>query len=347
METQLTTTIPASCFPAELRALTFSADAGAAVPVRLTLAGEDILDLTLYADNEGRVELLDLTQLLQERMTSIGPHQLEIWWGEGLHYSMETTLLPCRADVGAAETFLPRHFLSLCDGRRRIPATATEEYLAWYHTEAADSVATVRSGWYDSTDGSWYEGEQTLAAQNLNDVDFISIEPAAVMRPENVPRAAQLATYEVSVGRRRQQYEVIHGQDATLGVSFLNAFLAEEDFYFLGTLEHELKTERSAARFRGRLRNYAVESYDELKAATGVLPDGMLPVLCDLATTLQAWRISDGRELVVTDSEARHTSDTDHLPSATVTFRESLRPDRRRPRDAVRTFDKTFDETYE
>ena len=345
MATELITTLPQKCFPTEIDTLVFRTDEpGAEVPITIVLDGDTLLDARLHSDGDGILELRDLAGLLQERMETARLHLLEIYFE---NFIAETALYPCRVDAGTAEQFLQEHFLSLADGRRLIPAEAPGELLTWYAADAADNQVTVSSCWYDASDQTWYEVSQTLTATVAENIYTIDIAPLHLDRPAAVPASAQLVEYEVSVGSRRQKYTVAYGAVPTLSVRFQNALLAEEDFHFIGTLEHEQKITRSAARFSGRLRNYATESYDELTAHTGPIPDSMLPVLYDLAATMQVWRHSDGRELIVTDSEAKHTSDSDHMLTATITFRESQRPDRSRPRGTVRTFDATFDQTYE
>ncbi len=337
----LITSLPTICFPHEIDTLRIAATE--AVDVEIYVDNICILATTL-SPVDGTATIEDLAPLLRD------------YAAEGLHsfgilvdtVQTGTTIIPCNFDTTAtAAAFCTTHFLSPLTGEKPTLSTATE-YLSLYAVEGTAGSGSTEAQWY-AADGTIATTTQALTAQFVTgEISTIDVSPTALTPPTD---GAQLISYTVKVGERQQRYRLLpqsllaNGSPVTL--QFRNVFGCPDTFHLLGLVERTLKPTRQAAQVAGRYRNITVKAVPTYKAETGQLTAPLLPLLDDLCTCIQPiTNTKNGVSLAITDCEVQTTTDPHALPTATITWRETVNVIGWQPRWAVRLFDETFDTTF-
>ena len=330
--------LPTVAFPFELDALTLSGRPFEQAQLVLTLAGEELMTASLLLDEHGRLTLPALSRLLNSRLTA-APAELSFSGA----VKRAVTILPCRTrtDKGAAE-FCASHFLTLLSGAK-LTTLFNTELLSFYDASAAPTVATIRAQW--AVGNEVKETLLTRTTQLHGNIHTFRLRPCEFQAPA---AGAQLLAFEVSVGQRSQAYQLApQGFTATpTRLTFRNSFGQLESICFFGQLERELQVTRGAASFEGRWRNYSALAYHSYKASMGYLPDSMLHFLEDCAQTLEAYD-EQGREVCVTDCDIKPSNNPAEAADASVSWRETGQMMEATLFSHVRTFDETFDTSFQ
>lgn len=338
----LITDIPSVVFPHELDTLSFSAEED--FRVRLVLEGEELLDVTLTPDASSTAQLYDLASLINDAIGGSLPVLTISLDGEDV---AETAVLPCRERVnGRAQDLQGKIFLTLSSGHtKRVPMDGNES-LAWT-VEGTNPEVSIDALWVGDAIPTIYTSCQTVKATDDGDIATADVSPRLLKAPQD---GCTLVRYTASVGRRSQTYAVIQ-PDTDLhpvtALRFRNVFNRDDTFYFFGKVEQEVKPTYSSISVQGITRNYRIETQPTWKAHTGPMGDAEKYLFLDLVQARHAWRMDNGTELTLTDCEFKPTNGHTDLLSGTLTWREAAEGCTFRPAVPVRTFDKTFDATFD
>ena len=158
-----------------------------------------------------------------------------------------------------------------------------------------------------------------------------------------------LRSYTVAAGKRSLRFILCPVLDAKpLTFVFRNCFGQLESFHCFGTMQQEVKPTRSTASFAGKTRNYRVQSAPEFTAQTGILRPCDFALFEDLCTAdyvlLDA---ENGTEVCITDNDFKLSSDLYEPQEASITWRYASRARRFEVEPDVRTFDNSFDNTFQ
>lgn len=330
--------LPSVAFPFELDALTLSGRPFEQAQLVLTLAGEELMTASLLLDEHGRLTLPALSRLLNSRLTA-APAKLHLSGA----VDGAVTILPCRTqmDKGAAD-FCASHFLTLLSGAK-LTTLFNTELLSFYDASGAPTVATIRAQW--AVGSAVKETVLTRTTQLHGNIHTFRLRPCEFQAPA---AGAQLLAFEVSVGQRSQAYQLAPQgfTAAPTRLTFRNSFGQLETICFFGQKERELEVTRGAASFEGRWRNYSALAYHSYKASMGFLPDGMIFFLEDCAQTLEAYD-EQGREVCVTDCDVKLSNSPTETAEASVRWRETGQMMSADLFSHVRTFDETFDTSFQ
>ena len=332
--------LPTVAFPFELDALTLSGRPFEQAQLVLTLAGEELMTASLLLDEKGRLTLPTLSRLLNSRLTA-APAELSL--SGSVTGAITITVMPCRTrtDKGAAE-FCTSHFLTLLSGAK-LTTLFNTELLSFYDASGAPTVATIRAQW--AVGSAVKETVLTRTTQLHGSIHTFRLRPCEFQAPAV---GAQLLAFEVSVGQRSQAYQLAPQgfTAAPTRLTFRNCFGQLETICFFGQKERELEVTRGAASFEGRWRNYSATAYHSYKASMGFLPDGMIFFLEDCAQTLEAYD-EQGREVCVTDCDVKLSNSPTETAEASVRWRETGQMMAADLFSHVRTFDETFDTSFQ
>ena len=338
----LITDIPSMIFPHEGDTLRFSASED--FRVRLVLEGEELLDVTLTPDAHSAAALYGLASLIDDAIEGSLPVLAISLDGTEV---AETSVLPCREKVnGTAQDLQGRIFLTLSSGRtKRVPMDGNES-LAWT-VDGTTPEVSIEALWVGDAISTIHTSSQTVKATDDGDIATADVSPRLLKAPQD---GCTLVRYTVSAGRRRQTYAVIQPDTdihPVTALRFRNVFNRDDTFYFFGKVEQEVKPTYSSISVQGRTRNYRIETQPTWKAHTGPMGDAEECLFADLVQARQVWRMDDGTELTLTDCEFKPTNGHADLLSGTLTWREAADGCTFRPAVPVRTFDKTFDHTFD
>lgn len=268
---------------------------------------------------------------------------------------MNFTALYCKAEVDMlAEDFISRFYLSTLMGAK-VTALGQKEYLHFVTTDEdfvsgdeGDQVAVqIYADYVDSEMKQTSNVFEWAVPINAAEMQIITID----VSPLNfVKKGMTLVAYKVVVGGRTQMFCVSQRYDSEPDIAFKNSFGLFETLYFTGTKEDTPEISRSAAYVNGEYCNYHIEENRIVKANTGVIPETMVCLVDELARSTEAYLIEKGeigRQITITESEAKRTNDLDSLFSFQVTYRLAKRNQNiLNVFRATRTFDKTFDKTF-
>lgn len=334
------------------------------VQFNLYHGAEIILSEIYVPDVNNEITIRDLSSLvnpdLQEKL--LGDFQIEIKVlnvedsGVIASSNIYFTALYCRADVDmTAEDFIGNFFLSTLMGAK-VTAPGQKEYLHFVTTDedfvSGDENKLVPVRVYADYVNSEMKKTSNVFEWNVP-INAAEMQIMTVdVSPLNfVEKGMTLVAYKVVVGSRTQMFSVSQRFDSEPDIAFKNSFGLFETLYFTGTKEDAPELSRSAAYVNGEYRNYHVEENRIVKANTGVIPETMVCLVDELARSTEAYLIEKGeigRQITVTESELKRTNELDALFNFQITYRLAKRNQNILKVDRpVRTFDSTFDKTFE
>lgn len=330
----LITTISGFIFPHEVDNITVSATEQTAV--KIDYNGKTVLDVQLYPI-DGTIELQGIASLLQDWMDA-GLGELTIYLnGTGVR---SVSVIPCTlhldrtAEEGGNHTFLTR---ATC----RYTHADAKELLHYPYPELTDITikAVIRK------DGVVSILTKTEVSSDSADIVTYDVSPRVLFDLD----AYEVMEYTVQVYENTVRYRMIpDGMADTLHeFGFINSFMQEEYITLTGEAERELKVERLHAYVGGQYRNFQVDVVPHWTIHSGVLLDGMQGLFDDFISSKKIWRKSDNVMMAVTSSDYKTKDSSTALNGGTVTLRETGRTYRHRLQRPVKTFDETFDDTFQ
>lgn len=348
---------PASvCFSSTLPDVIFGSTADhleVSVVISYAVETEEIYKETLYPDGHGKVELADMSELLEPFVRA----RLNVTMAAtAKEYDDEDILLDTVAtdtctvlfsmvDIGEDATlFVLNHFLTTLDGPK-VTDLGCEERVYAYDVSQVTVIAD-----YLAADGSMVRKQGTLTPAGVTD-DIA----AFFVGPDNILTLlgdswGELVTYVVESGTRQQRFNIGHNEVPSPSLAFINSFGCIEFMHCHGIHQKDSKYTRQTTRIRGMLRNYKVQEERNFKASTGYLTAAMADWADELFRSQEVYIWLDGepgREVVITESQSVISNEDDAMPSFDFTYQYSQRLHNVMQRShAGRIFDNTFDHTF-
>lgn len=341
----LDTQLPVFGFPQQYDSIVFSADDPCVITIE---CGEDQIKLNLTPDNKGKIHIDDIAQLLRDYTENGNARSFTIDW----EFNFQSFIvLPCKVDVSEnAEKFCSRHFLTLQQGAKPTYLGA-QEFVSMYGDSNTREAFTLSLLWANPQTGEVRETslseEQTDGAVSTGTNYYrLDVSPAQFTPPAD---GFALRSYTVAAGKRSLRFILCPVLDAKpLTFVFRNCFGQLESFHCFGTMQQEVKPTRSSASFAGKTRNYRVQSAPEFTAQTGILRPCDFALFEDLCTAdYVLLGAENGPEVCITDNDFKLSSDLYEPQEASITWRYASRARRFEAETAVRTFDRTFDNTFQ
>ncbi len=341
----LKTLLPNFGFPHQYDTIVFSADAPCEFAISSN-AGGVLLKLAPNALGEIRIE--DFAQVLRDFTADGKARDFTLSWEQN---SQKFTVLPCRFDLSnAASLFVYTHFLTLQRGAKPTYLGA-QELVTLYSALPSRDAFSLSLLWANPQTGEVREaslseeqsdGVVTAGANSYR----LDVSPAQFTPPAE---GFSLHSYTVTAGKRSQRFILCPVLDAQpLTFVFRNCFGQLESFHCFGTMQQEVKPTRSAASFAGKTRNYRVQSVPEYTAQTGILRPCDFALFEDLCTAdYVLLGTENGTEVCITDNDFKLSSDLYEPQEASITWRYASRARRFEVELDVRTFDNSFDYTFQ
>lgn len=329
----LVTTLPPVMFPYELNQLEVAASAD--VAVKITYADKTLLDSVMTPYN-GHVYLYNMaTHIIDYIGSELAT--LSIYLDGTLVAS--TSILPNSMGVSAAASECYKEiFLSRASCRYTYPAA--KELL--HFVSDGETSATVRA--VAIKDGLVVTSEQQLAITLPTGIVTLDVSPNALFSLVDYT----LVEYAVSIGARTMKFRMLPDglADTIHEYGYINSYMQEEYITLMGEAERDVKVERRHAYVAGQLRNFHVEAFPHWSIQTHIT-DGMAGMFDDFVSAKDIWRKEDGCVLAITDSENKTSSLTSAMNMGSITLREAGRIYIHQPVRPIRTFDSTFDDTFQ
>ena len=340
----LETLLPGFGFPHQYDSIVFSADAPCEFAISSN-AGGVLLKLSPNALGEIRIE--DFAQVLRDFTADGKARGFTLSWEQN---SKNFTVLPCRFDLSnGADTFVFTHFLTLQQGAKPTYLGA-QEFVTLYTVFHSRDTFSLSLLWANQQTGEVRETslseEQTDGAVSTGKNYYrLDVSPAKFTPPAE---GFALRSYTVAAGKRSLRFILCPLLDAQpLTFVFRNCFGQLESFHCFGTMQQEVKPTRSSASFAGKTRNYRVQSAPEFTAQTGILRPCDFALFEDLCTAdYVLLGTENGTEVCITDNDFKLSSDLYEPQEGSITWRYANRARRFEVEPAVRTFDKSFDNTF-
>lgn len=304
--------------------------------VELRYADTVIFKSTLHPI-DGTIALRDIASLLYSYLGA--KKQTFSVWLDGSKKA-ETDIIPCTLHLDCtAEEWNGESLLTRATNKYT-HATA-KELIHFTATGASSAKVTIVM----QKGGAVSIGEATMECASDGDIVALDVSPSVLP----VPEGYELVTYTVEVGKAKMTYRMIPDgmADNVHEFGFINSFLQEEYITLMGAAERELKVERLHAMVGGQYRNYQVEAVPHWTIESGMMLEGMEGLFDDFISSKKVWRKSDGVMMAVTDSDFKVSDANDATCEGSVTLREAGRTYRHRPVRPVKTFDETFDDTFQ
>lgn len=300
----------------------------------------EILSQTYFPDDAHFVYIYDLDRLLESYIGEYsGSFTLIV---NGIPVKTVMVIRCLTAIDERAETFHTDYFFTPSTAERDT-ALGRYETVTMYCDEATMITAECT---YLLPDGSIKSKIKPL-------LYFTGWKAADVSPAKFADSEGRLISYVVKAGSRRARYRVLaNPPEANPAFIFRNSFGCWETIYLTGARQLTPSYSRSNANIEGRNISYDIEETMTLKAFTGPLRPGMVPVALDLARAKEIYLLdSDGNagdRITITEADVKHTNEDDTIPDFAFTYRRS---DRRSALISMnrppRIFDNTFDQTYE
>ena len=337
--------LPNRGFPHQYDTIVFSADAPCEFAISSN-AGGVLLKLSPNALGEIRIE--DFAQVLRDFTADGKARDFTLSWEQN---SQKFTVLPCRFELSsAANSFVNAHFLTLQKGAKPTYLGA-QEYVTLYSISAEYDAFSLTLLWANPQTGevletSLFEALTEGAVSAGTNFYRLDVSPAQFRPPAE---GFSLRSYTVAAGKRSQRFILCPVFDAQpLTFVFRNCFGQLESFHCFGTMQQEVKPTRNTASFAGKTRNYRVQSVPEYTAQTSILRPCDFALFEDLCTADYVLLGSElGPEVCITDNDFKLSSDLYEPQEASITWRYASRARRFEAETAVRTFDISFDNTFQ
>ena len=298
---------------------------------------------------DGSITLADLGNLLtpyarQMLVVDVKIQLTEEYADSSIASSQEQTfqLVYCEADIPTTcEDWTTNHFLSLLLGTK-LTAPGRLEYLHFIGTDTASCAATY-------TDGSTGTFTPVVIGGNSS-YTTIDVSPDRF-----TAEGKTLATYTITAGSRRQQYDIdFRMPDCAPVLLFTNSFGCDELFYCTGLATKAPTFKRDSAYIGGLKKNYRIQETRTFKADTGPLSEDMADWFGEVMrspyvrlVTFKNGRPNIGREIVIDDSKTEQTNALDEIPRFTFSYEYAQHNHNvvELEREG-RIFDNTFDYTF-
>lgn len=337
--------LPVLGFPHEYDTIVFSADAPCEFAISSSAGG---VLLKLSPNTLGEILIEDFAQVLRDFTADGKARDFTLSWAMGIH---EFTVLPCRFELTSrAFSFVDRHFLTLQQGTKPTYLGA-QEFVTMYSPLTERDTFFLSLLWANPQTGeiretSLSEAQTEGAVSAGTNYYRLDVSPAQFTPPAE---GFALHSYTVTAGKRSQRFILCPVLDAQpLTFVFRNCFGQLESFHCFGTMQQEVKPTRSSASFAGKTRNYRVQSAPEFTAQTGILRPCDFALFEDLCTAdYVLLGTENGPEVCITDNDFKLSSDLYEPQEASITWRYASRARRFEAETAVRTFDSTFDNTFQ
>ena len=164
-----------------------------------------------------------------------------------------------------------------------------------------------------------------------------------------------LATYTITAGSRRQQYDIdFRKPDCAPVLLFTNSFGCDELFYCTGLATKAPTFKRDSAYIGGLKKNYSIQETRTFKADTGPLSEDMADWFGEVMRSPYVRLVkfkngtpNIGKEIVIDDSKTEQTNALDEIPRFTFSYEYAQRNHNvvELEREG-RIFDNTFDYTF-
>lgn len=340
---ELLTDIPSLAFPHEVDVLRFSSKED--FRVRLTLEDEELLDVTLTPDASGAAKLKGVMELLCESTDdSKSPMPMLTIGVDSISYSVR--ILPCRVRLSdSAARLSEKIFLTMStNGVKLIPMGAVESL--YWHDASGVSKMEVKTYWVQGGRIVKVKYDGFLVVKD-GEICHASFSTKEMMAPAD---GCKLVQFTARAGQRTMTYVMADDgmHDApTTGVRFQNCFGKWDNFYFYGKMEKEVKPEYTQTVDGAITCGYRFKCQPTMKAHTGPMTEAVARLFQDLCTSKKVRRMDNGTELTLTDCEFKPTNGYSDVLSGSLTWREAAEGCTFNPSTPVRTFDKTFDTTFD
>lgn len=343
--TTLKTLLPAFGFPQEYDNIVFSAETACEFEIA---CNEGSLLLKLSPNALGEIRIEDLAQVLRDFTADGKVHEFTLSWEENIQ---KFNVITCRFDLNKnAFTYCKKRFLTLQQGKKTTYLGA-KEFVTMYNAFGARNDFSIALLWTNLKTAEIIEttlSEEQTQGVVSTDTNYyqLDVSPAQFTPPAE---GFALHSYTVAAGKRSLRFILCPVLDAKpLTLVFRNCFGQLESFHCFGTIEQEVKPTRSSASFAGKTRNYRVLSAPEFTAQTGILRPCDFALFEDLCTADYVLLGSEqGPEVCITDNDFKLSSDLYEPQEASITWRYASRARRIETESDVRTFDNSFDNSFQ
>ena len=335
----LTTLIPTFSFPHELDTLEFATeDVAEEFEVKINVDGVAILVANLAFGGNSTVSLCDLAKLIATRIND-ATADVDIYINDLVQGSC--TCIPCRCKMDmTAEDFYRGHFLTRLNGYKNTAENAVE-MLSFFSDGAFVVKATAH---FIGEDYTMETVEKVLLQDNiLNQIcDFsFKVKDIAALRPD-----ATLCDFTISVGERKQKYIFESWKPSAQLLSFVNAF-GQRETLMLTSVDTKVNAEIKTARINGNEVNYDSKQKKIYTGHIDYLPDTMVDVAADMLVSPYLATLPQNVVMRVRDGEVSYNNEDISIASLKVNYSESAALPAYQPTRRIRTFDLTFDKTFE
>lgn len=309
----------------------------------------ELISSDFFPNEDNEIELDDLGGYINDHMDG-DPMLLELYVN---HTKVASSIvLPSRVpiDIGAEE-YCQRYFLDMNNkmiSSKVTYADAHERLSVYLPLGAEKSRPSIAISYFDDTKeySKVVVLDELSLSPSLTYGKIVTFDVSPAMVNKYVPAGCQLKFYTVRLGKRSQSY--VPYQDMTIAepmsIVYKNNFGQIDTYHFFGAVAKEFKPSYSAIRVKGKKQNYYV---DAAPTWTAYNREWLEPGLFeDLAVSKQLWRQSDMTQLVITECDMKDGGSQTESVTVSLSFQESIRQYKWRPRREVRTFDDTFDTTF-
>lgn len=329
----LITTIPDVIFPYELNQLVIASASD--VGVKMVYADKTVLD-TILSPYKGEIAIYNMATHIIDYVGN-EMETLTIFLNDK---AVKTVLiLPNTLGVSdkASDCY---HDIFLSRASSKYTHAAAKELLHFvYNGETSGTIKAVVK-----KDGKVQVSEQQMAITLSDGIVTLDVSPSLLFSLENY----ELIEYTVMMGTRKMKYRMLPDglADDIHEFGFINSYMQEEYITLMGEAERDMKIERRHAYVHGQLRNFHVEAFPHWSIKT-YITDDMAGMFDDFVAAKDIWRKNDGCVLAITDAEDKTSSLKAAMNIGSITLREAGRIYLHRPVRPVKTFDETFDDTFQ
>ena len=336
--------IPLLVFPQELNSLDFGATASAESTNAVTIKvdGISVFTADLYGNSAGRVVLEDMADFFRDYVTA--PATIEFFLKDVKLAS--TTALPCSWDIGTpAVSFVADHFLSLLGEETEVPAKG-KVYLPFWADGASSVVvelSVVKARVNDKRNVELVVSHELeeLAVEGPGLISYV-LDPAAYAPAISEEK---LCSVTVKVGNRRRCLRVL-SKSHVKTFEFINAFGCQESIWFdMLTVNDEVSFQQ--VKVSGRLRNILPVAKSKYEAIRNFVPDNDKNLYRDLSCSTEVYALPDMLPLLVKNCSIKDDASPYLTTTVKVSFDIGDKHHRFVPPVHVRTFDATFDQTFD
>lgn len=322
------------------------------MPVSVAAGEEDVFNETIYCEPDGYCWLRDILGLLQPHLP-VGKTEIEIIAGSTVIYFYAFYCLAYLTDAGNMDQWLQRHFLTTSDTKRT--TINSKERLGAYGDDLGQpsyqALYLFPDGKKGRISGRFLEDYRE---HDEGEITIYDVSPEVIDRETGAD--GQLLGYFVSVGARTMRFLIDPTVDEQQVARFAykNSFGITEDLSLVGTLSAPRQIDYTAVYLQAAKRTLSPQLHIPYKMKTGILTSEEVMRLTEMLSSERIWFNShyDKEEtLVVFTGELSFepSSEPGKGVSAEFSFNYSIRErrfeDYNKPR--VRTFDETFDKTFE